>query len=71
MLYQVHHQFKDRTEMCSQAPIETMEALEKLVADTKAHFPLPPGAQYLVCNEQSEFFVWTHAENVLNAQESK
>ena len=59
MLYQIHHQFKDgHTEMCSQSEINTQEELEMFVDLTKAHYPLPKGATYMICNEKSEYFKW-------------
>ena len=58
-LIQVHHQFKDRTEMIAQAELTTQEALRYLIAELKISHPLPEGAQWMVCNEDSELFAKT------------
>ena len=67
MLYQVHYQYIEngksvKTVMCSQAEINTRNELEKLVNETKESLPLPKGAIWMVCTEQSEYFVRTYLE---------
>jgi len=58
MLLQLHHQFPDgHTEFCSQTDIETHQEIRKWEQETAEQFPLPEGAQWLVCNEKSRHFV--------------
>ncbi len=65
MLYQLHHQFKDGrkidgmlTDMRAQSDnIETHKELMAWMEEAKKTQPLPPkGAQWMICNEKSEYF---------------
>ncbi len=63
-LLQVHHEFKDgvvtvRTEMIAQTVFTTQDALRELIAELKISNPLPDSAQWMICNEDSEYFAMT------------
>ena len=64
MIWQFHHQFRDgHTEMKSQSKDNmTSEEHREWTRDLVSRFPPPENAQNMVCNEKSEFFVWTSAE---------
>jgi len=56
-LLQIHHQFEDHTVMVAQNTISNnaeMRAWEKEVAEDH---PLPEGAQWMICNEKSKYFI--------------
>ena len=59
ILMQIHHEFADRTEMIEQyefqSDIDTSRRIEKL----KISNPLPVAAHWVICNEESGFFVTT------------
>jgi hypothetical protein len=58
VLLQLHHQFKDgHSEMVAQNEIRTNEEYDLWVQDVRTRHPLPEGAVWMVCTEQSEFFV--------------
>ena len=60
MLWQLHHQFKDgHTEMMAQfGDAEGHPSVFKeWVREIIVKFPLPEDAQWMACNEKSEFFV--------------
>ncbi len=60
MLIQLHHQVKDgHTEMMVQIEWTNHKDLRALVGEANMTHPLPKGAQWMVCNEKSEHFVWT------------
>lgn len=61
-LLQVHHEFKNgaRTEMIAQTEFTTQDALRDLMAELKISHPLPEGAQWMICDEQSGYFTKTH-----------
>lgn len=56
-LLQLHWQFDDRTEMRAQREIISQKELKAWVDETKREHPLPKGAQWMLCNEKSEYFV--------------
>lgn len=58
MLLQLHHQFKDHNEFCSQKEINSDEERRGWIKETQVNYPLPDGAQWLVCNEKSEYFLF-------------
>lgn len=61
-LLQLHWQFGDgRTEMKSQQEIGSGAEMRAFEKDVQARHPLPEGAQWLICNEESEHFVKTVA----------
>lgn len=57
-LWQLHHQFKDRTEMVAQRPICSEIEMREWQRDVSARHPLPEGAAWMVCNDKSKHFVW-------------
>ncbi len=58
-LLQLHWQFKDgHTEMRSQTDASIQEDIRKWVLQTKLDHSLPEGAQWMMCNEESEYFLW-------------
>lgn len=64
MLYQLHWQFNDRTEMRAQTSFGPGKSIEK-ARDMKAwcdevvdEHPLPEGAKWMMCNEKSKYFLW-------------
>lgn len=66
MLWQLHHQFKDgHTGMIAQEDFpETTDAFlvqaafQKWAIDIAYRHPLPEGAIWMWCNEESPDFVW-------------
>jgi hypothetical protein len=59
MLQQLHYQFKDgRTQFIAQKKIANHDEFRNWLEDINQNHPLPDGAQLLVCNEDSEYFVW-------------
>ena len=59
MLIQLHHQFKDRTEMQAQKDVTNHEEMRSWIAEIKLNNPIPNGAIWMVCNEESKDFVRT------------
>lgn len=58
-LIQLHHQFKDgHTEMMAQRDIQNSREMRAFSDELMVAHPLPEGAQWLVCNEKSKYFVW-------------
>lgn len=58
MLYQLHWQFDDRTEMRAQNVINSQAEMKLWWNEVAEEHPLPEGAQWMVCNEKSRHFVW-------------
>jgi hypothetical protein len=62
MLWQLHHQFKDgHTEMVAQQdfPQENFtSAFQDWLREIALMHPLPAGAIWMWCNEESPDFVW-------------
>ena len=56
MIIQLHHQFKDRTHFMIQRDISDNEEMQAFVMYAKERFPLPVGAVWVACNQESEFF---------------
>lgn len=56
-LVQIHHQFKDRTEMIAQEEFFGNEDYRERMKKLNISHPLPEGAQWLTCTEGSEYFV--------------
>ena len=76
MLYQLHHQFKDgHTEMMAQCDTKEFSSLDReyhlWVAGVMREHPCPEGAQWLVCNEKSEFFEWATGPGKPSEKESQ
>ena len=62
MLLQLHHQFEDgHTEMLSQIDLKSDEELLAWTDDVRTMYPPPDGAGWLLCTEESGFFVRTDA----------
>jgi len=62
-LLQLHWQYKNGTsEMRTQREISSIEELLLFVRETQNGHPLPEGAQWLACNEKSEYFWKTTKE---------
>lgn len=59
MLLQLHHQFDDHVELCSQREINSNKEYDEWIEETKKNYPLPINAQWMVCNEHSEYFLST------------
>ena len=58
-LYQLHWQFTDgHTEMRSQTDVLTEEEIRTWTKEVQAGNLLPDGAEWLICNDDSDFFVW-------------
>ncbi len=63
-LYQLHWQFKDgHTEMRSQTDVGARKEIKTWILETKLEHPLPEGAQWLMVNEDSKYFLWAVAES--------
>jgi hypothetical protein len=62
MLWQLHHQFKDHTEMIAQAEIDSHDEAKALFDSMRDQHPLPEGAQWMFCNENAPEFVVTPIE---------
>lgn len=62
MIWQLHHQFKDgTTEFKSQREgwgLDSNEKIQMWIKETADKYPLPKSAKWLMCNEQSEYFMW-------------
>lgn len=56
VLLQIHHQFADRTEMIEQYELQSPDDSNRRIAKLKISHPLPKGAHWMICNEQSGFF---------------
>lgn len=57
MLIQLHHQFKDRTEMQAQKDVANHKEMRDWVAEIKLNHPIPKDAIWMACNEESNDFV--------------
>ncbi len=58
MLIQLHHKFKDgHTEFILQDDIETMSESDNILREAHKKFGLPVGAEWIMCNENSEYFM--------------
>lgn len=58
MLYQLHWQYDDgRTELKSQALIDSHEKMVAWVKNTQKNNPIPKDAIWMQCDEKSEYFV--------------
>lgn len=59
MLYQLHWQFKDgHTDMRAQKELGSKKEHFDWIRDVQTRHPLPEGAKWIVCNEESKYFVW-------------
>ena len=61
MLYQLHRQFhseNDRLEMVAQKEINNHKEMKEWTKSIQEEFPLPEGAIWMCCDEDSEQFVW-------------
>lgn len=56
-LLQIHHQFADHNELLEQNTVKTNVEFNKWFSQVKKEHPLPKGAEYLICAEESEHFV--------------
>jgi hypothetical protein len=64
MIWQLHHQFADgHTEFVSQRGQPKDNEFREWIEQGQKSHPLPEGATWLVCNEESEFFVWRGGQN--------
>ena len=61
MLFQVHHQFKHRTEICGQIDVKSLGELNDFIQEIKKSHPLPQNARWMCCEENSKYFVKTYA----------
>ena len=60
MIWQLHHQFRNKsTFFCAQRDINSFDERKKFIKDTPKSHPLPPHAFWLMCKEGSEHFVNT------------
>lgn len=58
MLYQLHWKLKDgTTDMRAQSPIYNQAEMNEWKKETAKDWPLPEGAEWLICNEKSKHFV--------------
>lgn len=65
MILQLHHQFKNRTEFVSQRGFKHILPFNEIKAwikEMQEQFPVPDNAVWMVCSEESEHFIKTHAE---------
>ncbi|KKL46265.1 hypothetical protein LCGC14_2347270 [marine sediment metagenome] len=59
-ILQLHWQFKDgTTEMRAQRGLNSLTELKAFVTEVKKDHPLPEGAVWMCCNEDSKHFVMT------------
>jgi len=66
MIWQMHHQYRNgRTEMIAQKDFDESNKPEyhEWVRAIVDKYSLPENAQWLACNEQSEYFVGMEANN--------
>ena len=62
-LMQLHHHFTSgRTEFIAQKDVESHDAIRTWLRDVQKRHPLREGATWMICNEESEHFVWMEAE---------
>jgi hypothetical protein len=72
MLWQIHHQFQDgHTEMIAQHEEMLPEQMRDWQKEIALDWPLPEGAQWLLCNEKSEYFVWITTEEEMERTKAK
>ncbi len=57
VLTQIHHQFKNHTDMVSQRVIADNDELREFQQELMVSHPLPDGALWMACNEGSEHFI--------------
>ena len=57
MLIQFHHQFKYHTEMIVQLEIKDTDDIQKVFVEHCSNHPLPKGARWSVCAEDSIDFI--------------
>jgi hypothetical protein len=70
-LTQMHHEFKDgHTEFMAQRKIESNDELREWAHEVNKRHPLPEGAQWLFCEEDSFHFVTTTKEEVTDATDN-
>ena len=69
MLFQPHHQFKNHTEMKMQVNAETNDELSDYLEEAEKKYPIPKGALWMVCTEDSPLFVKTVAQRSENGEE--
>lgn len=64
MLYQIHHQDRKdfSSEMVGQKEISSQEEMREWQKEIAENHPLPDGKQWLICNENSKYFVMTLCE---------
>lgn len=56
-LIQLHHQFKDHTDFVVQQRVGSVEEIKSLIKEMKIKHPLPKEAHWMLCAEDSEYFV--------------
>ena len=79
MLYQIHHQLikTGQTNFCVQHELPNgdyvtrRDALKKAVDEAWEKWPPPEGHQFMVCTEESPYFLMTTAENNQEIQRIK
>ena len=59
ILLQLHWQFKDHTEFVAQHNVADYDTIHKWIKEVQQRHPLPSGAQWMACNEDSKYFVKT------------
>ncbi len=58
-LYQLHWQFENgTTDIWAQSEINSVAEMKAWEQETVENHPLPKGAQWLLCNHKSKYFVW-------------
>ncbi len=62
MLYQLHWQWPDKTEMRAQEEFfacnDNANAMREWTKDVNNRHPLPDGARWFMCTEENKHFVW-------------
>ena len=48
--------------MCVQATVTCHADLRELIKETQGTHPLPDGAQWMACTEESKHFVWAQSQ---------
>ena len=62
-LMQLHHEFRSgRTEFVAQTDPKSLDEVQTWLKDVQPRHPLPEGATWMICTEESEHFVMTEAE---------
>ena len=57
---QIHHQFKNETRVIDEFEPVNADHISLKIEELNETHPLPPGAQWMMCTEGSEFFVKTN-----------